>query len=250
MSILVTGGELADGTIIKTTEVIETDKLCGTRTGPTIVVARYLHGQVEMKNGDIFVCGGRNDREEYIDSCEIWSGKSKYFRILSDKMHYGRRHHAVICLPNGKILVIGGTTKKGFYCDTCELFDPITESFTLLPIKLTVPMSYVSACMLPNGEVFIFGLKEGGSCFQYYSPTQNIFGRCGSIPDPLYPTACVFKGAGKALLLGSGDKATKSTLLFDLDTKTLSEGPSTNIERKFSTRLQLWKRQIVRGWLV
>jgi hypothetical protein len=233
MSIIVTGGKLADGTITKTTEVIGLDEPCGTRIGPSMIVARYFHAQVRMKSGDVFVCGGQNSQEQYIDSCEAWSGMTKDFQKLNDKMHHGRRHHAVVCLPNGKILVIGGSTKEGFFNDTCELFDPVTESFTLLTVKLTVPMSYVSACMLPNGEVFIFGLGEGASCFEYYSPTQNIFGGHGRIPDPLYPTACIYKGAGKVLLLGGPEKATKMTMLFDLDNRTLSEGPATNIERKF-----------------
>ncbi len=234
MSILVTGGKLADGTTAKTTEVVEPYESCGAKAGPTMVVARHSHGQVKMKNGDIFVCGGRNDREEYIDSCEIWSGRTKEFCLLNDKMHLGRCNPAVVCLPDGKILVISGSTKESYFTQSCEIFNPATESFHFLHNKLPVPMRYVSACFLPNGEFLVFGLKEEGCyCFQFYSRFESEFGVSVDIDIDVLPTACVFNMAGKVLLIGSAANSTTKTLLYDIYTGALSDGPQTNIGRTF-----------------
>ena len=58
--------------------------------GPDMKVARKWHVQVKMSNGDIFVCGGKNDEDEYLDSCEILSAASNEFRLLNCKMNVGR----------------------------------------------------------------------------------------------------------------------------------------------------------------
>lgn len=248
MEIIVTGGILENGQVTNTTEIIDIESSAKPRKGPLMQIARKGHSQVIMKSGwHVFVCGGSNEQQEFIDSCEIGTRRNN-FELLNCKMNIGRYFHGSVCLPNGKIVIFGGTTRprqladgtcdRGDASDTYEIFDPEIKLFTLGASRMSIGKTNVGACLMPNGRVFIIGTTvDGNESLEEYDPVTDSFGNSNTDfgVGVFLTSACVFDDVlGKVFLIGSQINAVKTTntLLYDVNTGQFSDGPKTNITRQ------------------
>lgn len=254
IKILISGGEIfsndrgAKG-ITNSTEIIYPSCTRPPMKGPDMKVARKWHVQVKMSNGDIFVCGGKNDEDEYLDSCEILSAASNEFRLLNCKMNVGRIACGGVVMKNGKIVIIGGCTKNSPVTSSCEIFDPATETFTLLLEVLKQPISLVTACLLKDDTIFVFGKNVSHFfCYQELSPVGLAFVDDGDIPNNFQPTGAVVVG-DFILLAGNPFSATKCTLLFDTLTRKFSNGPDLQKSRSYVYLTDCGNRQVFIGGL-
>lgn len=93
---------------------------------PKLVVARYDHSSVLLKDGRILITGGKtisDGKSVILNSSEIYDPKAKKCILTKNNMHFMRSNHCSVLLPNGNVLIIGGGSQVP------EIFDVKTETF-------------------------------------------------------------------------------------------------------------------------
>jgi hypothetical protein len=129
--------------------------------GPDMAYARYDHTMTTLPNGQIFVCGGRNDDLGYIRLCELYNPKTRTFTKLGN-LEVGRWGHTATLIKNGMVMIYGGSTyddklRTLTAVTAVELFDPERGAFGALPKMFGRRRIGHAAVLLPNGELFVSG---------------------------------------------------------------------------------------------
>lgn len=132
---------------------------------------------VLMKDGRIFILGGRNKNHKNIGIAEIYDPTTKT-SMLTSKMNYARWDFALTALDDGRVLITGGNispsdggkynhTLKPFLfpngvksigdsANTAEIYDPKTNGFTLIK-GMNNKRAHHITILLPDGQVLIVG---------------------------------------------------------------------------------------------
>jgi len=139
-SVLVIGGEGADGVAQATAEIFDasTNKftLFTDLGGGNMTVARAMHTATTNGSqlqgqllGVLLIAGGIDSSGKALASAEVLNNNFTFTAVGS--MHSARFGHAAAALPGGKILITGGEDGSGNTLNTAEIYDPATQTFTL-----------------------------------------------------------------------------------------------------------------------
>lgn len=113
-SVLICGGALS-------CEIFDTLTMTF-RNVASMNTVREGHAAVLLPNGDVFVTGGYNSKDDNLNTCEIYS---PFLDVWSDapSMHEERVNHGCVLLPNNTVMVIGGFGVISFQSiSSCEIF--------------------------------------------------------------------------------------------------------------------------------
>jgi len=164
--VLITAGASysASNTPVNSAELY--DPVAGTFTATgNMVVPRYEHIAILLKNGSVLVTGGDSGTE----ASELYDPSTGTF-IATGIMNTPRVQFAATLLNDGNVLVTGGNSSTlTAYLNTAELYDPATGTFTqsgcaydpvsmtYSPGCMTVARYYQSETLLTTGKVLVAG---------------------------------------------------------------------------------------------
>jgi len=136
--ILVTGGSFVEeDRIIRSPRLnLENSDQCYiidptlTTVRPTgsMIRKRQQHAACVMQNGHVFVCGGVNEDEQFLVTCEEYDPATGTWSILPD-MPVVMIHHTCTLTKDGTIFIAGGDARP---IGATMMYDPSTKDFTPL----------------------------------------------------------------------------------------------------------------------
>jgi N-acetylneuraminic acid mutarotase len=167
--VLICGGQNAAGTALTGANSCEfyTPTSCTAGSfsaAPNILQGRYNHTAVLLKDGKVWLAGGRNPAIAatggYLVTTERFDPGSNAFQSASPMIE-ARSHHTATLMGDGKALVIGGYNARDVLAnkgitESAEIYDPISNSVTPAATMRTRRHSH-SALLSANGEVTVFG---------------------------------------------------------------------------------------------
>jgi Galactose oxidase, central domain len=133
----------------------------------------------ELNNGKVLVTGGLDNRENVLDSAELYDPTSRKFATVANPMSDRRVYHTATLLLSGKVLIVGGATNlSGDTTNSADIYDPATNSFT----PTTFPMDHQRAAHTATifttgpaaGKVLIAG-GIGGSSFFFKDSSAELY---------------------------------------------------------------------------
>ena len=105
------------------------------------------HGHVLVNvEGVVYSIGGRNEKDEVLNTIEIFDPVNEQWKMLDVKLNIARTNHQVAAHKHF-IYIFGGWDGK-MYTDTIERFNVKTEQIELLDVKL-----HVGRCGFAVGKV-------------------------------------------------------------------------------------------------
>jgi len=211
-SVLICGGQDAAGTALTGANSCEfyTPTSCTAGTfsaAPNILQGRYNHTAVLLKDGKVWLAGGRNPAIAatggYLVTTERYDPGSNTFQSASPMIE-ARAHHTATLMGDGKALVVGGYNQRDVLAnkgitESAEIYDPVSNSVTPAATMSTRRQAH-SALLSANGEVTVFG-GLGNITTTYISGTSlslgaNTFGAGSTLVTDLtggvvMPTATI-----------------------------------------------------------
>jgi hypothetical protein len=158
--VLVAGGMEGAGDRIPSAVVeIADPQLKAWSTAGPLVLARYKHAAVVLKDGRALVIGGSDarDRQGKIVAFEVFDPKANAFAragaTLTPRFKIGG---TAVVLGDGRVFIGGGGERA-------EVYDPVTQRSVLVGPPLGAVRSFASASLLPDGRVVIAGGYEENS---------------------------------------------------------------------------------------
>ncbi|HWR16995.1 MAG TPA: kelch repeat-containing protein [Terriglobales bacterium] len=206
--------------------------------GPSTTSVRAGATATVMYDGSVLVAGGVDRDGNPLAQVEILNTDGTL--TPTAPMHVARTGHAAVWLSTGYVLVSGGTTSGGVVTNTAEIYDPMRNSWTLLTAVLNDPRSGHTASNLPDGSVLIAGGNNGTyplSSIEIFSITTEEFSFAGSMVSPREHHSAVTLKDGRIALIGGANErgeALASTVVFDPELHSLSDGPVLGVPRSFA----------------
>jgi Galactose oxidase, central domain len=133
----------------------------------------------ELNNGKVLVAGGLDNRDNVLDTAELYDPTARKFVPVAGAMSDRRMFHTATLLLSGKVLIAGGATNlSGDTTSSADLYDPASNSF----IPAISPMDHQraahSATMFATGpmagKVLITG-GVGGSSFFFKDSSAELY---------------------------------------------------------------------------
>ena len=224
-----------------------------TSTGD-LMEPRMLHTAIQLRDGRVFVVGGRNGGSSF-SSAEIYDPQSGSWFSAGESAR-SRLGAAATLLPGGKVLVTGGESgfATGLFTNSAELYDPDTNSWQDAA-NLTNPRRSHSAVLLPDGNVLVAGGRiQDGSLFGVITSDYEIYNPQTDTWTPGTNSMGIVRSGGEAVLLASGKvlipgSGTGNSHLYDPVADSWSEvsGLSTGRSGYAVTRLDSGKVLISGG---
>ncbi|MHC4821123.1 MAG: Kelch repeat-containing protein, partial [Planctomycetota bacterium] len=204
--VVVTGGQMLDGTPIATTEVFDPDEGFF-RTKEDLETARRFHTATLMADGRVFACGGFGPTGITVASGEIFDPDTGTWSTVPP-MRTSRANHTASLLPNGRILVAGGfTTDPGSlaYTGTAEIYDPLRDQWTAAPDLVFERGAHTAVTMRDDRILFVGGARFGLKVAEIYDPRTGGFRKTAGDPAEhrLFHDA-VLTRTGSVLIAGGG----------------------------------------------
>jgi hypothetical protein len=205
--VLLAGGMISvrgDEVLTASTEIY--DPQTGTLTpGGNLSMPRAGHTATLLKNGDVLITGGGNERGN-LNSAELYRAATRDFIPISP-MRVPRERHAATLLPDGRVLITGGTIVQP--SDEAEIYDPTSRAFLAGP-RLHARRAAHSATPLKDGRVLLAGgaasLETALRSVEIYDPASNTFSEAGPLLASRYKHAAVRLEDDRVLLLGGSDE--------------------------------------------
>lgn len=166
--VLVTGGDLLNGQLLKSAETYDTTSGTWTQISQAMSVGRSNHTATLLPDGRVLIVGGKK--------ADLFDPSTNTFTTTANDP-VNRKSHAAILLPNGTVLITGGYVGK-LATTSAEIFDPSTNMFTVLANSMLQPRANHTMNLLPNGLVLIAGGFSGTSPHDecdYYNPATQVF---------------------------------------------------------------------------
>lgn len=171
--VLITGGMSydQDSKAMRQTQIYDMDGR-NIMEGPPMVISRKSHASTTLLDGRIFICGGVNENDELLRSCEVFDPIKMEFTLVSE-MNHARSLHSAVTLPDGRVLIVGSSAVEDQHAIP-EIYDPNSGDFVdvdrimshdvyvgdinlnlspLNPLERIKP----TVNLLSNGEIFIAG---------------------------------------------------------------------------------------------
>ena len=152
----------------------------------TMATPRMGFTATELNNGKVLIAGGLDDRDDVLDTAELYDPAARKFVAVANPMSDRRAFQTATLLLSGKVLIAGGATNlTGDTTNSADLYDPASNSFT----PATLPMDHQRAAHTATlfttgpmaGKVLITGGVGGSSFFfkdssaELYDPTSQEF---------------------------------------------------------------------------
>lgn len=147
---------------------------------------------VTMLEGRLYVCGGRDEQREPLNSAETLRSNSFSWDLLPPMAL--QRAGAAAAAAGAKVYVVGGAFGPQML-NSMERFDPAVQSWEEMP-AMSTRRAYVCAAALAE-KLYIFGGSDGGHCLtscELFDPATGTWTR---LPDMMERRS----GAGAARLL-------------------------------------------------
>ncbi len=201
--VLITGGILRDGVILKSAELYNPTSNTFSPIGD-MTVARTSHSATLLKDGKVLLLGGdfRND----MMSAELYDPATNTFTVTGS-VHIPRDGSRATLLNDGRVLITGMGLQGG---PSAEIYDPATGEFTLTG-EMKTPRSMHTAILLTNGKVLIAGGKDiTGKVLanaELYDPATGIFSTTQNwMTVKRYKQAAIRLNDGRVLIMGGADE--------------------------------------------
>lgn len=150
--VLITGGIVEDGIILKSAELYDPDSQTFSAIGDMTQV-RVNHTATLLANGKVLIVGG-DFRNTYM-SAELYDPEANRF-MATGSMHTPRDGFRATLLPDGRVLITGLGLQGGA---SAEIYDPAKGEFTVTG-EMKTPRQMHSAMLLPDGRVLIAGGRD------------------------------------------------------------------------------------------
>ena len=179
---------------------------------PSLSTTRYGQAQIQLRNGDVLVAGGRIPAND-LASAEVYDPTSDVWLPVLD-MGTARNRPAATLLSDGRVLVVGGS---GYYSSlnyvgsgtplaSAEIYDPVANNWSPAA-DMSIGRGGHTATLLNNGKVLVIGgVTDQGDVAQasaeIYDPVTNIWSPAASMNVPrLWHTATLLAD-GRVLVAG------------------------------------------------
>jgi len=108
----------------------------------TMATPRMGFTATELNNGKVLIAGGLDDRDDVLDTAELYDPAARKFVAVANPMSDRRAFQTATLLLSGKVLIAGGATNlSGDTTNSADLYDPASNSFT----PATLPMDHQRA---------------------------------------------------------------------------------------------------------
>jgi hypothetical protein len=133
----------------------------------------------ELNNGKVLIAGGLDDRDDVLDTAELYDPVARKFVAVANPMSDRRAFQTATLLLSGKVLIAGGATNlTGDTTNSADIYDPASNSFT----PATLPMDHQRAAHTATlfttgpmaGKVLITG-GVGGSSFFFKDSSAELY---------------------------------------------------------------------------
>jgi WD40 repeat protein len=163
--VLITAGQLLDGTKLGTAELFDPAGNVGLGSfGTPILMAipRSGHTATLLPDGKVLIFGGQTSDGSLVGITELFdpagnSGAGAFTGGVVTGLP--RFLHTAILLPNGKVLIAGGAGSGGLLT-AAELYDPVSGTLSLAGNNMGTGRTEHTMTLLPNGKVLIAGGRD------------------------------------------------------------------------------------------
>ncbi len=213
--VLVCGGQ--SGAAVVSTCEIYTPATCQTgawAAGPSMLLGRYNHTAVLLKDGKVWFAGGSTSTAAgFTPTTERFNPAAPATMQSASPLIEARAHHSATLMGDGKVLVAGGYNRRDILAnigtlDTAEIYDPVANSVTPADTMNARRQNH-AAVLSAEGVVTAFG-GLGNVTTTYVGPTA------------LNTTQLLFQPGSDVTSSYSGTLTTGTitggTLLLDIDT--------------------------------
>ena len=192
-----------------------------------MAAARMGFTSTQLSNGKVLIAGGLDDRDNVLDTAELYDPVGRKFTAVANTMSDRRMFQTATLLLSGKVLIAGGATSlTGETTSSADIYDPASNSFS----PATFPMDHQRAAHTATlfttgpaaGKVLIAGGVGGSSFFfkdssaELYDPASQQFVLLTSfMNEPRSMQTATLLDDGNVLLAGgfSGTVAVTSGML-------------------------------------
>jgi len=178
---------------------------------------------VTLRNGKVFIAGGRKLRAQYDNQyyAEIYDPKKNSFTVIG-KMIQPHQYGTVTLLKDDKVLLTGGLISQNTVSKYAEIYDPLKNKF-ISTEELNVNRYFHTATLLPDGKVLIAGGKSKDDYLplnkgmrdlktfetvsaEIYNPAKGSFYRISDMKTPRSLHLAVSVPSGAVFLFGGFNK--------------------------------------------
>ncbi len=202
--VLITGGILRDGIILKSAELYDPKTNVFSAIG-NMTVARTSHSATLLNDGKVLLLGGdfRND----MMSAELYNPVTNSF-TATGSVHIPRDGFRATLLNDGRVLITGMGLQGG---PSAEIYDPTTGEFTLTG-EMKTPRSMHTAILLTDSKVLIAGGKDiTGKVLanaEIYDPATGRFSTTANwMTVKRYKQAAIQLKDGRVMIMGGADES-------------------------------------------
>ncbi|KNY29731.1 Kelch repeat-containing protein [Pseudobacteroides cellulosolvens] len=152
---------------------------CGLETKASMKEARMDFAALAATSGKVYVFGGNNDSETYLNTVEEYDPENDIW-TSKQSMSIARTGMAAVEASNGKIYVIGGY--NGSYLNTVEEYDPLTGLWTK-KTPMTTARSGLGA-VFADGKIYTIGGNNGKplNIVEIYDPVNDTWSSGKQMP--------------------------------------------------------------------
>jgi hypothetical protein len=133
----------------------------------------------ELNNGKVLVAGGLDNRDNVLDTAELYDPAAHKFVAVGGAMSDHRMFHTATLLLSGKVLITGGAINlSGDTTNSADLYDPASNSFTPAIFPMDHQRAAHTATLFATGpmagKVLITG-GVGGSSFFFKDSSAELY---------------------------------------------------------------------------
>ncbi|MGB8681393.1 MAG: kelch repeat-containing protein [Candidatus Binatus sp.] len=133
----------------------------------------------ELNNGKVLVAGGLDNRDNVLDTAELYDPVARKFVAVAGAMSDRRMFDTATLLLSGKVLITGGAINlSGDTTNSADLYDPASNSFTPAIFPMDHQRAAHTATLFTTGpmagKVLITG-GVGGSSFFFKDSSAELY---------------------------------------------------------------------------